>query len=327
MPSLLRSPAVGVQGGDYWAQQGETFVSAYMAVAGLSVRLNPGADGAAREPLTIQTVTAWAFRGAGITDPTINELVRSGLESADLETRMLAQAAALKLTALHQEDPRIRASIYATGRMAFEAWSEPSVAHSASVAARDFYSSDELWVHRPRFVDLDWLVGDDNDRANTLYLIAPDTEFKRLAPVLGGLLGDFREQLHAWDIQGRRLSKPLLVVIDEAAQLELAWLPEEGVDHRRARRHVRHLLAVQSPDRSPLRHPGRRACSAGTVPRSCSPVSTTPPPSTGCQRWPGPSTSPPLLVRRHHRRAPHHLRRQPTRGPAEPSRRPSDGAR
>jgi len=65
------------------------------------------------------------------------------------------------------------------------------------------------------------------DRANTLYLAAPDTEFARLAPVLGGLLGDLREQIHAWDIEGRPLPKPLLFVIDEAGQLELAWLPGE----------------------------------------------------------------------------------------------------
>jgi type IV secretion system protein VirD4 len=220
-------PTSGVQGGDYWAQQGEMFVSAYMAVAGLSVRLDTTPDGSPRERLTIETLTAWAFRSAGITDPTINELVHSGLECGDLETQRLAEAAALKLTALHNEDPRIRASIYATGRMAFEAWGEPSVAHSASMDARDFYNSDEVWDRRPRFVDLDWLVGGPEAPGNTLYLVAPDTEFKRLAPVLGGMLGDFREQLHGWDIEGRRLSKPLLVVIDEAAQLELAWLPEE----------------------------------------------------------------------------------------------------
>ena len=64
-------------------------------------------------------------------------------------------------------------------------------------------------------------------RSNTLYLTAPSTEFARLAPVLGGLLGDLREQIHAWDIAGRRLGKPLLIVIDEAGQLELQWLPEE----------------------------------------------------------------------------------------------------
>ena len=221
-------PRSGVTGGDYWAQQGETFVSGYMALAGLSELLPECHHLTDGEPITIQRLAAWAFRGAGITDPTINQLVRTGLESPVLETHKLAEAAALKLLALHQEDSRIRASIYATARLAFEAWAEPSVEHSASRKARATYSSDELWGHKPRFLDLDWLMGaDDDGRANTLYLIAPDTEFKRLAPVLGGLLGDLREQIHAWDIEGRRLAKPLLFVIDEAAQLELQWLPEE----------------------------------------------------------------------------------------------------
>src|SRR5690606_28534246 len=40
-------------------------------------------------------------------------------------------------------------------------------------------------------------------------------------------LGDLREQIHTWDVAGRPLPKPLLIVIDEAGQLELGWLPEE----------------------------------------------------------------------------------------------------
>lgn len=74
-----------------------------------------------------------------------------------LETHKLAEAAALKLLALHQEDSWIRASIYATARLAFEAWAEPSVEHSASRKAWATYSSDELWKHKPRFLDLDGL--------------------------------------------------------------------------------------------------------------------------------------------------------------------------
>jgi type IV secretion system protein VirD4 len=48
-----------------------------------------------------------------------------------------------------------------------------------------------------------------------------------LSPVLGGLLADLKDTIHAWDIAGRRLGKPLLIVIDEAAQLQLGWLPTE----------------------------------------------------------------------------------------------------
>ena len=78
-------------------------------------------------------------------------------------------------------------------------------------------------VHRPRLVD----GRRRPDRSNTLYLAASQPEFERLSPVLGGLLADLKDTIHAWDIAGRRLDKPLLILIDEAGQLELGWLPSE----------------------------------------------------------------------------------------------------
>jgi type IV secretion system protein VirD4 len=220
-------PRNGVTGGDFWASHGETLTSAYMCLAGLS-QLLPAETAGEREPLTIGRLASWAFMHVGITDPTVNELIRLGLDDTrPLEVRLLAKDAMTKLMAFQGEDPRIRASIYATARLAFEAWTEPSVAHSASLDPRAAYWSDEIWDRTPLYVDLDWLMDGPQGRANTLYLTAPATEFARLAPVLGGLLGDLREQIHAWDIAGRRLSKPLLIVIDEAGQLELQWLPEE----------------------------------------------------------------------------------------------------
>lgn len=220
-------PRNGVTGGDFWAAHGETLTSAYMCLAGLSRLLNKK-DATRPEPLTIGRLASWAFGHVGVTDPTVNDLIRRGVaDGQPLETRLLARDAMTKLVAFDQEDPKIRASIYATARLAFQAWTEPSVAHSASLDPRAHYSSEELWDHDPRYVDLDWLMAGEDGRANTLYLAAPSTEFARLAPVLGGLLGDLREQIHAWDIAGKRMPKPLLIVIDEAGQLELQWLPEE----------------------------------------------------------------------------------------------------
>jgi type IV secretion system protein VirD4 len=220
-------PRNGVTGGDYWKSHGETLTSAYMSLAGLS-QLIGAPPGRKAEPLTIGRLASWAYLHVGIRDPLANDLVRRGLDdSQPLEVRLLARDALTKLMAFEGEDPKIRASIYATARLAFEAWTEPAVAHSASLDPRDFYWSDELPDHRPRYVDLEWLMGAGEGRANTLYLAAPSTEFDRLTPVLGGLLGDLREQIHAWDIAGRRLDQPLLIVIDEAGQLELQWLPEE----------------------------------------------------------------------------------------------------
>lgn len=220
-------PRQGVTGGDFWASHGETLTSAYMAVAGLSQLLREErGDGA--EVLTMARLAAWAYTHVGVTQPEVNELIRLGIEDhRPIETRLLARDAMTKLLAFEDEDPKIRASIYATARLAFAPWTEPSVAHSASQDPRENYSADEIPDWSPRFLDLEWLMAGQAGRANTLYLAAPSNEFSRLAPVLGGLLGDIRQQIHAWDVAGRRLSKPLLWVIDEAGQLGLQWLPEE----------------------------------------------------------------------------------------------------
>ena len=45
--------------------------------------------------------------------------------------------------------------------------------------------------------------------------------------MLGGLLAELKDSVHAWDIAGRKLSKPVLFLIDETGQLELGWLPSE----------------------------------------------------------------------------------------------------
>ncbi len=119
-----------------------------------------------------------------------------------------------KLMAFEGEDPKIRASIYATARLAFDAWNEPAIAHSASLDPRAHYHSEEIWEHNPVYIDLDWVMGGPDGHPRTLYMSAPSTEFERLAPVFGGMLGDLREQLHAWDIAGRKLDKPLLILID-----------------------------------------------------------------------------------------------------------------
>ena len=158
----------------------------------------------------------------------VNELITLGVgDERPLETRLLARDAMTKLQAFEGEDPKIRASIYATARLAFDAWNEPAIAHSASLDPRAFYWSDEIWDDDPTFVDLEWLMGGPEGRPRTLYMSAPSTEFDRLAPVFGGMLGDLREQIHSWDIAGRKLEQPLLILIDEAGQLELRWFPEE----------------------------------------------------------------------------------------------------
>jgi type IV secretion system protein VirD4 len=220
-------PRSGVTNADYWAKHGEKLLGAFMCLAGLSQQL--AADGVSQEtPLSIEQLAAWVTAMAIATDPTINRLLRAGLdERQPLEVKLMARHAATTFAGVAKEDHKIRSSIYATAALALDPWLEPSVAHSASDSPRPHYWSDDHYPNRPRHVDLAWLMAGDPPRANTLYLTASQPEFERLSPVLGGLLADLKDSIHAWDIAGRRLPKALLIVIDEAGQLELGWLPAE----------------------------------------------------------------------------------------------------
>lgn len=217
-------PRGGVTNADYWAKHGEKLLGAFMAVAGLSRMLTKSED----DPpvISIEQLATWVTTMAGDDDPTINHLIRVGLDRKQpRELRLLARHAAVTFGGLAKEDHKIRSSIYSTAALALDPWLEPSVAHSASQSARPHYWSEDTWEYRPAMIDLDWLMSGDG--SNTLYLAASQPEFERLSPVLGGLLADLKDAVHAWDIAGRRLEKPLLIVIDEAGQLELGWLPAE----------------------------------------------------------------------------------------------------
>jgi type IV secretion system protein VirD4 len=221
-------PRSGVTNADYWAKHGETLLSAFMGVAGLS-RLLAAPHGQPPYPtVNMEHIATWVTTMADASDPTINRILKSGLDKRQpLEVKLIARHASVNFVGVAKEDHKIRSSIYSTASHAINPWLEPSVAHSATADPRHSYNSTEAWDKRPRFIDLEWLMGGEPGTANTLYLTAQQPEFERLSPVLGGLLADLKDTIHAWDIAGRRLDKPLLILIDEAGQLELGWLPAE----------------------------------------------------------------------------------------------------
>ncbi|MDO8392461.1 MAG: type IV secretory system conjugative DNA transfer family protein [Actinomycetota bacterium] len=220
-------PRSGVSNADYWAKHGENLLGAFMCIAGLS-RLVAEADDKPPRPVSMEQLAAWVTVLAVASEPTINRLLRRGLDQHQpLEVKLLARHAATTFAGVAKEDHKIRSSIYSTAALALAPWLEPSVAHSATDSPRPFYWSDETYPQQPRYVDLEWLMAGDVGQANTLYLTASQPEFERLSPVLGGLLADLKDTIHSWDISGRRLDKPLLLVVDEAGQLELGWLPAE----------------------------------------------------------------------------------------------------
>ena len=220
-------PKGGVTNADYWAEHGEGLIGAFMCVAGLS-RLLPCDDDGPPRPIGMEQLAAWVRTLATATDPTIHDLISRALDDRDnVEIQLLGRHAATTFTGVAREDEKVRSSVYSTAVLALKPWLEPAVAHSASASPLHFYSGGGQFSEVPKYVDLDWLMAHGTDRNNTLYLSAPSTEFERLSPVLGGVLADLKDTIHAWDIADRPLEKPLLIVVDEAAHLQLGWLPTE----------------------------------------------------------------------------------------------------
>lgn len=199
-------PRSGVDGGaDYWVKQAEILLTGLLGAAALA------------PDRTMLDVAHWVFTKNVPVKKEPNEIVAILRRVKDVGTPAACQAAAaamLQLDAVWNMDERVRSSVYATVQTVVQAWLDPAVDASATLDDPE----------RERFVDLDWLT--DQTSSNTLYLVAPLDDQKRLAPVLGGLLGDLKDQAYQRDIAGIGMPRPLLMVIDEAGNMPLAWLPE-----------------------------------------------------------------------------------------------------
>jgi len=118
-----------------------------------------------------------------------------------------AHAAFDALNGVWSQDPKIVSSVYTSAMSLVESWIAPAVADSTEGTS----------------VNLDWLCS----ALNSLYLVAPPQDAKRMAPVFGGLVNDLLEQCFAKVARdGKPIDPPLLIVLDEAGNLPLARLPE-----------------------------------------------------------------------------------------------------
>ncbi len=183
---------------DFWNTQAESLVTALMLLA---------ANG---QDHTINDVVRWVItRDMPVENDQgeIAPLIRAMQSSRDAEVKQAANFARDLLQGIWKGDERTTSSIYATARAMLWAWTDPIVAE----------------VSKTTDVDLAWLL----DGNNTLYLSTPPTDHERVVPVLAGLLSDLVDQLFAHNVSTREpLNPPLLIVIDEAANLKLQDLPE-----------------------------------------------------------------------------------------------------
>ena len=204
------TPKAGAEGSmDFWSTQGKLLFSGLLGAAALSDRPS------------MHEVAKWVFDMA-MPDPNDPDKLCPPSEilydaHLDPETEAAAEEAVRHLSAIwNKPDPKIVASVYATAQTVCDPWLDPNV-----VAATDLDGEGE-WV------DLDWLMdtGEDGSRANTLYLLVSLDDYRRLSPVLAGLLSDLKSQAYEWEMRGDRLPAPLLMLIDEAGNMPLDWLPE-----------------------------------------------------------------------------------------------------
>ena len=85
-------PKGGVTNADYWAEHGEGLLGAFMCIAGLS-RLLTFPNGRPVHHVGMEQLAAWVRTIAGASEPTINDLLRRGLDdSKPIEVRLLATA-------------------------------------------------------------------------------------------------------------------------------------------------------------------------------------------------------------------------------------------
>jgi len=132
------------------------------------------------------------------------------LHHADRQVAADARQAKELLEATWNLEFRQLSSVYVTAKAMVSAWNDPTVARSAAGVA----------------IDLAWLLDttardDGRPRANTLFLCAPLHEANRLAPVLGGLLGDLIEQAYERNGKENEPVGPVLVIVDEAGNWPL----------------------------------------------------------------------------------------------------------
>jgi type IV secretion system protein VirD4 len=193
------APRTGREGGDdFWLAQAEILLSGLLWVA------------AATPGMAMGDVVEWVLTQDRPTEETpgvVRVLLEAMLRSEDDEVVPHAEAATKALLAVWQLEDRTRSSVYATAQTVVWPWADPGVARSAQTCD----------------IDLDWLLAG----ANTAYLCAPLEDQRRLAPAFGGLLNDVLKQAFARvAATGRPLDPQLLVVVDEAGNTPLRWLPE-----------------------------------------------------------------------------------------------------
>ena len=191
------APRSSVEGGDFWYQLAEIVLAGYLWVA-------------ATHGLAMRDVVRWIFTQDAPSDDgpgEVQPLLLLSLSSRDVLTAEQAATTSEMLEGVWRLEERMRSSIFGTAQAAVWPWTNPTVIGSSQGCD----------------VTLEWLLSGNN----TVYASAPLRAARRLAPAIGGLIGDLLEQVAERVANtGRPLDPPLLIVLDEIGNTPLRELPE-----------------------------------------------------------------------------------------------------
>ena len=182
--------------GGFWSAQAEGLLGGLLWLA-------------ANTDHTIADVAYWisAFDHPQEGNPGIVGGLLRAIAKSDSDIADEAKQVQRQLKGIWDMDTRMASSYYVSARLAVTPWTDPIVAETAITNE----------------IDLEWLVSGDN----TLYLVAPVIDQANIAPALGGLIGDLVTQaMDRVDRQRQTLGRPLLLVLDEAANTPITQLPQ-----------------------------------------------------------------------------------------------------
>lgn len=210
---LEASPMEGTTNANYFERKGEALLwpILYAAAIGNKSMADVVQWLAIQDGIDIETDEAGSERRTGVVREILNEAINRGPK--DVLGRQASHALS-QFDGFWKLDTRTRSDIYSTSQTLVQPWEDPFVSYSSALGHDVGQVGDGI--------DLELLLSG----RNTLYVVQPIEDVKRFAVVFGGVLGSLlKDQAYRAAHRYRKPLPDLLVVIDEAGNTPLQWLP------------------------------------------------------------------------------------------------------
>ena len=191
--------ANGGGGNDFWIKSAEEILAPLLWIAALL-------------HFPFAQVVTWSARRPADAEAGVNQFYSyfQLIEAKDLATRPTIKSVSDRLYGKLALEERALDGVFMTLQTVLQPWATEEVADSASGAS----------------IDLEWLLAGGKQAPRSFYLSAPPSEAKRLKAVYGGAISELMRQVYSHTNANGPIEPPLLVVIDEAANMPLPLLQE-----------------------------------------------------------------------------------------------------